>query len=234
MKNKPKVIVYSVNINNYDDINLLENIDTSIDYLLYTDNVISDCGSWKKQSVDFLDKKLHLRKQSRYIKINPHIILPQHDISIYVDHSLSPIFEDVHKMLSQIDFDDKTNIMMYRHRERNCIYDEANEVIRLGLDNVGIVSTQMNRYYSIMGFPKNYGLFEAGFIIRRNNQKVNQFNDFWWNEVKKNSGRDQLSQMFASWYCNLDVKPILIGENISSNEFLGKIKTHKKEFRIST
>lgn len=84
-----------------------------------------------------------------------------------------------------------------------------------------------------MGFPKNYGLFEAGFIIRRNNKKVNQFNDFWWNEVKKNSGRDQLSQMFSAWYCNLDIKPITIGENVYSNEFLGKLKTHKKEFRMS-
>ena len=55
-----------------------------------------------------------------------------------------------------------------------------------------------------MGFPTNYGLYENGFLIRRNNLKIKFFNEAWWKELSKNSSRDQLSQMFTSWLIMCD------------------------------
>jgi len=37
------------------------------------------------------------------------------------------------------------------------------------------------------------------FIIRRNTPNTKRFNETWWNEVKENSRRDQLSFTYTSW-----------------------------------
>ena len=56
------------------------------------------------------------------------------------------------------------------------------------------------------------------------------FNESWWTEIYKNSGRDQLSQMFVSWMTDIEIKPITVGENMDNNEFLHPRRSHKKLF----
>jgi hypothetical protein len=225
-----KIIVYSVNINGYDEVITPREYDPNVQYILFTDDESIKSDVWEIKPVDFLDKIKDLRKKSRYIKTNPHLLLPEHDVSIYIDSCFEPKFTDTKKMLKDIGMDNN-NIMAYKHPERNCLFEEANAVIYLKLDTVSTVSNQMKRYQS-MGFPKNYGLFENGFLIRKNNNKVKNFNETWWTEIKNNSGRDQLSHMFSSWYSSVDVTPIEIGKNIDDNEFLHKKIKHKKIFQV--
>jgi len=225
-----KIIVYSVNINGYDEIVTPKEYDPNVRYILFTDdkNVKSDV--WEIMPVDFLNNISDLRKRARYVKVNSHLLLPEHDISIWVDGCFEPRFTDTEKMLEEINLSNN-NIMAYKHPLRNCIFDEANAIINFKLDSVSTVSNQMKRYVS-MGLPKNIGLFETGFLIRKNNNKVKNFNETWWSEIKNNSGRDQLSQMFASWYCDVDTKPIEVGVNMENNEFLHKKRPHKKTFLV--
>jgi hypothetical protein len=224
-----KIIVYSVNINGYDEFNEPKVYDPNVEYILFTDDNTIKSDIWKITPVDFIKKNIELRKKSRYLKINSHLVLPPHDISIYVDHCFESKFSDVNKMLDDINFHDK-NIMAYKHPERNCTYDEANTVLQYRLDTINVVSNQMKRYTN-MGFPKQYGLFEGGFIFRKSNDKIKNFNETWWNEVLKNSGRDQLSQMFASWYSDVYIHPITIGEKTESTPYLNPRKEHKRVFQ---
>ena len=83
-----------------------------------------------------------------------------------------------------------------------------------------------------MSFPRNYGLFETGFMVRKNNLKSTMFNESWWKEISKNSGRDQLSQMFVSWSIGVDVKPILNCGVMKENKFLSEKLNHKKPFKV--
>lgn len=225
-----KVIVYSVNINGYDEIITPKEYDPSVRYILFTDNENAKSDVWEIVQVKPLNQTKDLRKKSRYYKTNPHLILPEHEISIYVDANLEPRFTDVKKMLEDIGMD-KNNVMSYKHPERNCIFEEANAVIHFKLDSVETVSIQMKRYTN-MGFPKNYGLFECGFMIRKNNNKVKNFNETWWTEILKNSGRDQLSQMFSSWYSDVDITPITIGERVESTPYLMPKQEHKRVFQV--
>ena len=225
-----KVIVYSANIGGYDNFISLNNYDPNVEYMLFTDDTEFKSDVWEVKSVDFLTDTLDNRKKARYIKLNPHLVLPPHDISIWIDHCLEPRFEDVSELLKYLNFGD-SSIMCFPHPERDCLYDEGQVVLKLKLDTPEIVNKQMNRYHS-MSFPRNYGLFENGFIVRRNNLKSTMFNESWWKEISKNSGRDQLSQMFVSWSIGVDITPILNCGLMADNIFLSEKIKHKNPFKL--
>ena len=191
---KPKIIVYSVNTGGYDELRSPDVYDPNIRYILFTDNKYFKSDVWEVNHIDFVDSKLDNRKKARYIKINPHLVLPNHDISIWVDHCYKPKFNNAEEFLKEIGFFNN-NIMSYKHDVRQCIYSESEEVKQQRLDYDDIVNSQMSRY-RIEGFPRNYGLFDSGFTIRKYNKVVNEFNDIWWSEVKNFSARDQLSQVY--------------------------------------
>lgn len=225
-----KVIVYSANIGGYDNFIDLKNYDPNVEYILFTDDSEFKSDVWEVKSVDFLTDTLDNRKKARYIKLNPHLVLPPHDISIWIDHCLEPRFEDVSELLKYLNFGN-SSIMCFPHPERDCLYDEGQVVLKLKLDTPEIVNNQMNRYHS-MSFPRNYGLFENGFIVRRNNLKSKMFNETWWKEISKNSGRDQLSQMFVSWSIGVDITPILNCGLMADNIFLSEKIKHKNPFKL--
>lgn len=221
--NKPKIIVYSVNTGGYDELRSPDVYDPNIRYILFTDNKYFKSNIWEVNHVDFVDSKLDNRRKARYIKINPHLVLPNHDISIWVDNCYKPKFNNAEEFLKEIGFFNN-NIMSYKHDVRQCIYSESEEVKLQRLDYEEIVNSQMSRY-RIEGFPRNYGLFDSGFTIRKNNKEVNEFNDIWWSEVKNFSARDQLSQVYSSWKSGIEIKRILIGSSIYSNKYLNpKVK----------
>ena len=227
---KPKIIVYSVNTGGYDELRSPDVYDPNIRYILFTDNKYFKSDVWEVNHIDFVDSKLDNRRKARYIKINPHLILPNHDISIWVDHCYKPRFNNAEEFLKEIGFFNN-NIMSYKHDVRQCIYSESEEVKQQRLDYDDIVNSQMSRY-RIEGFPRNYGLFDSGFTIRKNNEKVNEFNDIWWNEVNNFSARDQLSQVYSSWKTDIKIEPISIGTSIYINKYLNPKIKHPKKWLI--
>ena len=81
-----KIIVYSVNTGGYDDFREPKIYDPNVRYILFTDNKYYKSKIWEICHTDFLPKNLDNRRKARYIKLNPHIVLPEHDVSIWVDH----------------------------------------------------------------------------------------------------------------------------------------------------
>ena len=227
---KPKIIVYSVNTGGYDELRSPDVYDPNIRYILFTDNKYFKSDVWEVNHIDFVDSKLDNRRKARYIKINPHLVLPNHDISIWVDHCYKPKFNNAEEFLKEIGFFNN-NIMSYKHDVRQCIYSESEEVKQQRLDYDDIVNSQMSRY-RIEGFPRNYGLFDSGFTIRKYNKVVNEFNDIWWSEVKNFSARDQLSQVYSSWKSCIEIKPIPFGSSIYSNKYLNPKVKHPRKWLV--
>jgi hypothetical protein len=226
-----KIIVYSANIGGYDEFRIPIIYDPNIRYILFTDNKYFKSDVWEVNHVDFVNDKLDNRRKARYIKINPHIVLPNHDISIWVDHCFTPRFENVNSLINNIKFTNNTNIMIFNHSWRSCIYQESEEVLKKKLEKPDIVKNQMEKYKK-EGFPFDLGLFETGFIVRRNNDIVNNFNNVWSNEVVNFSGRDQLSQMYSSWKTKVSVDRILFGKSQYDNPFLERKKPHAVKLRF--
>jgi len=224
-----KIIVYSVNTGGYDEFRNPEVYDPNIRYILFTDNKYFKSNIWEVCHIDFITEDLDNRKKARYIKTNPHKVLPQHDVSIWIDHCYKPRFNNAETLLKQIKFNN--TVMSYKHDVRNCIYDESEVIKKERLDYVDIVNKQMERYRS-EGFPEKYGLFDSGFTIRKNSDEVNRFNDIWWNEILNNSSRDQLSQVYSSWKSGVEISPITVGTNIYSNIYLNPKVKHPKRWTI--
>jgi len=221
-----KIIVYTANIGGYDHFNTPTTYDKNIRYIMFTDNKIIKTDVWEINHVNFLSDDITNRKKARYIKLNPHKVLPEHDISIWIDHCFTPRFNDAYELLKNMSFFKmNSEIMIFKHTWRTCIFSEAEEVLRKKLDEPKIVKSQMRRYMSEK-FPQNLGLFETGFIVRNNNEHVNKFNELWWSEVSKGSGRDQLSNMYVSWKTKLPISPIELGKSQYDNPFLEPKKNH--------
>jgi len=214
-----KTIIYSANIGDYDNFNNPVIYDKNVRYILFTDNKYIKSDVWEICHTDLINETLDSRKLARYIKVNPHIVLPKHDINIWIDHCFIPKFTNVNELFKKMEFTKDKNIMIFPHSWRKCIYEESKKVLEQKLDSKLVVENQMLKYRE-EGFPKNFGLFETGFMVRRNVDKVNEFNNIWWNEINNGSGRDQLSNMYASWKTSLVVFPIKYGESTYKNPFL--------------
>lgn len=223
-------IVYSANIGGYDEFKIPTIIDPNTRYILFTDNKYIKSKVWEIYHIDFIDKNLDNRKKARFIKLNPHLVLPNHDISIWIDHCFTPKFNNTNKFLDEIKFNEN-DIMCYKHDIRNCIYHESEIIKGKKLDDINVVNKQILKYQNEK-FPFNYGLFSTGFMIRKNNNNIIHFNKIWWDEVNNHSGRDQLSQTYASWRTNVKITPITNIGNVYSNKYLTSKIKHSKIFII--
>lgn len=110
------------------------------------------------------------------------------------------------------------NYWCFRHPWRNCIYDEAEEVIRLGYDVERRVREQMD-YYSRLGYPKNAGLWANGVLLRKHNDPaIVQLGEIWFEHVLRFSKRDQLSSNFVAKQVGIDYG-IFEGQ-LTDNQFI--------------
>lgn len=132
-------------------------------------------------------------KESRKIKIRCDKFL-DFDICLYLDS----------KFTVKCNLDDfvnnnlKSNMLLMRHNKRNCLYDEANYCIKLGKGNKNIILNQINNYRKD-GFPKNFGLYAPGIMLRKNSPEIINFMKLWYNEVDKYTYRDQISFPYVLW-----------------------------------
>jgi len=92
------------------------------------------------------------------------------------------------------------SLCLLEHRgSPTTLSDEADVCGRLGKDDKQLMLDQINGYFN-KGLPKDHKMFETGVIIRRHeDDKVKEVMDFWWNEVKMKSKRDQLSFIYSMW-----------------------------------
>jgi hypothetical protein len=136
-------------------------------------------------------------RDSKKAKVLVHRLFPWAEYSLWVDGSLS--------LLSSFDFHNlckvylaKTDIAVFRHPKRRCLYTEADVCKDSGLDDPEIIESQM-RGYRRDEYPKNNGLTENSVILRRHSSGIKELNEMWWDEICKGSRRDQLSFNYVIW-----------------------------------
>jgi hypothetical protein len=129
--------------------------------------------------------------EAKRYKVLPHVVLPPHEYNLWIDGRIE-IITDLRVEELAAKYLDKADIAMFAHGKRTCIYEEAWECIKQVLDDRSIIYDQVARY-TREGYPSNNGLHEASVILRRNSSKMQEFSEFWWNEIEQGSIRDQLS-----------------------------------------
>lgn len=202
-----KIAVYTSITGGYDALKAHKNIDNNhFDYICFTDNRYQNVSGWKIREIPGFLGELEPAKRSRCIKILPHLFLEDYDISIWIDGSIT-IIGDLYQYI-RTNFTN-CNLLIAKHPDRNCIYQEAGAVINLKKDEKDRVNEQMGRYKK-EHFPSNFGLTETGIIIRKHmNPDIIKFGKDWWNEVLRYSKRDQLSFEYVHWKTpNVEMKVV--------------------------
>lgn len=197
-------ILYTAIIDNYDrlkEINLTEGWRA-----ICFSNTSIESKTWEVIQVEKKDKIF------RDIKIRPHVWLPEHDKSVWIDGNLE-ITIPLDKFI-----EGKDGFWLMNHPERNCIYEEAKRCIELEKDNKEIIENQINRYREL-DFPKQFGLSATGCLIRNNNDINKILCDCWWSEVRDFSIRDQLSFDFVRYM-------VSGGNDVNHYPFLENIILH--------
>jgi hypothetical protein len=111
--------------------------------------------------------------------------------SVWIDANLE-IIDDITKLFARFD----EPLAFFCHDKRGCVYDEALECIRRGLDHPALIDATVDML-RLKGYPARAGLLKGGVIFRRHTPDVDRFNHQWWQLVSRGSRRDQLTLPFA-------------------------------------
>lgn len=157
-------------------------------------------------------------RDARYYKIMGHEVIRQYPISIWMDGAFEikhPGFLDVVSYLTSAD------IALYKHPDRQCIYDEAAACIRLKKEKINVIVRQLLGYF-FRGLPADIGLNETSLLVRRKAFFDGDMCKLWWKEVRDHSKRDQLSFNYVLYRTGqrCDIIP---GNNLS-NAYLKRNK----------
>lgn len=197
------------------------------DYFAFVSSYQSSNIWIQKKILDFTcDITYSSRRNAKIYKIIPELFLPEYEYYIWID-STHDLIESPIKIIDT--YLKSSDIALFLHRWRNCIYEEAKTVINYELDLEKNVTEQIN-FYKKMGYPENSGLYENSVVIRRNTKIIKRMNLLWWEQICKYSSRDQISLP----YCldNLKILPTILPgwANTDFKTFeQNKIAPHKRD-----
>lgn len=188
---------------NMSDITVLTSITAGKDYLrddqctegaIFIAYVSADHRSEVWEQRPAYDRFHSARRNSRIPKILSHQFCDT-EYSIWLDGNIALRVDPVRlvEMWLGADYD----FAVFKHPERNCIYEEAVNCIGYGADDPEVINQQVSKYAN-SGYAKNFGLAEANVIVRRHSKRVIEFNNAWWAEYCVHCVRDQISFMYAA------------------------------------
>lgn len=236
-----EVVVITCNYGNYDinDNNILKLKDYDLfDWIYFCDNKINSDG-YLNITDDYFPKTIKIlnddknRMKSKFYKFQSinFDFLKKYKYIIWMDASI--IIENnnfVNDVISIIKENKNKDLFIFEHYKRNSIFDEY--LISKDLDKYKNhnFKEQLN-FYKSKGI-KDDKLFESGFLIYKNNNKmINMMND-WWKQTLKYGYQCQISLPYVISKNNINYK--LLNENnfvkgklngsIWINKLFGKVK----------
>jgi hypothetical protein len=138
------------------------------------------------------------RRNSRMVKVLSHLFIKE-EWSLWVDGSV------VVKCWGDLEaFKQLGDLVIFKHQQRQCIYQEAKAVLKHEKDTPKVVNEQMERYKA-EDYPVNNGLIHSSTILRRHTKEIIEFNNRWWAEICRHSVRDQLSFNYVAWKMGIKI-----------------------------
>lgn len=178
-----KICIYTVNIGDYDILREPLRRVPGADYYLVTDDPKQSLPGYKTIVVQPDSDPV---KCQRSIKIYPYSVIPGYDIYIYYDSSFR-IIGNLSDLITRF----KGGLGIHKHPSRDCIYQEGEQIVRLGKATKQAVNEQLEAYAEL-GIPPRYGLQASGIMIRDASEQTKALCAAWWEEVKRYTHRDQL------------------------------------------
>ena len=125
-----------------------------------------------------------------------------------------------------------TDIAVFKHPERDCIYIEGNFVKQIGFDHSNLLEEQLD-FYENMCYPSHNGLYELPVRVQRNTNLTQCMGWKWWEQICMFSSRDQISFPFV---CHqLGIKPSILpgkANGINQNSIMPQIVSSNHNRRV--
>ena len=129
---------------------------------------------------------------SRYWKALPHRWFPNHEWSVYIDSSMTLKVNPRNLVRDSRNRWPDLELSAVQHPHNNNVLTECLQIIERGLAPVELIKSQLASYIS--EGHSQLEAFQCGLLIRRNSEKVKEFNELWWKEIEKyKHRRDQPS-----------------------------------------
>jgi hypothetical protein len=142
-------------------------------------------------------------RAAKIYKVLSHRYFPDAEYSLWIDGSVSIAYTFETARLFAL-YLQRTDLCMFRHTQRRCLYAEAEVCRARQLDAPAVIDAQVERYRRD-GYPADAGLGEATVLLRRHSPAVRAFNEMWWDEISNGSKRDQISLGYVAWKLGLDI-----------------------------
>lgn len=205
-----KRVIYTAIFGNYDTLRDPLFVDDSIDYICFTDNENYQSNIWDIQIVE--REESTPRRDARKRKILSHEYINSTE-SVWIDGCIL-LKDNPFKYYKNVDCD----IILSKHW-RNCLYEEAERVVKINKADKEVVEKQIDRYVKDK-YPRNNGLVDSTVIYRKITPKIIELENLWWEELSNYSKRDQLSFNYCLWKLKL-------GCGLLNWRKFGKRKPHK-------
>ena len=209
-----KICVYTCITGDYDTLKEIKFLDKEIDYICFTNNHLITSNTWKIVYIE--NEGLDNIALSRKIKIIGNDILCNYETLIWIDGALK-LEKSIMSFLNNYCDLKKYDFILIKHHERSCAYDEINECVKLGKENV-FNAKKIENYLIENNYPKSNGLCETGILIKKNCDSVKKIMNFWFNLLCNYSFRDQLSINYCLW--KFKIKSNIIDFNIFDNKYI--------------
>tara|TARA_B100001250_G_scaffold411841_1_gene441475 strand:+ start:1021 stop:2664 length:1644 start_codon:yes stop_codon:yes gene_type:complete len=223
-------VIYTTIFGGYDNLVEPQYKPEGWDFICFTDSDLKS-DTWKivKKPLVYTDNT----RTAKRFKVLPHKYLSDYDYSIFIDGNMT-IRGDVNDLINKHLSD--SNVAFFDHAQNrldpnNCIYREADYIFYLGQKNNGnykdnpiLIQKQMERYKQ-EGYPQKNGLITGMVILRKHNETdCIKVMEKWWEEIKYNSKRDQLSFNYSAW--KTDVKFNYMDGDSRDNEYFISLGKH--------
>ena len=181
-----KKVIYTVLTGNYDLLQQPGAVDSGWDYVCFTDRSGKD-GVWELREIPFQSDNQILR--ARYAKLHPHLLLPEYELSVFMDANLcitSPVFyERVSGCMSAFG--------VLEHPQRDCVYEELRYCYLKRMIGTSAAFSLLRRLKA-QGMPHHAGLYETNVLLRRHHSpEMRALDARWWeNLLASGATRDQL------------------------------------------
>ena len=189
--NTLKKVIYTCIVGGYDELWQPEAVDGSYDYICFSNDFReSRIGVWEIRPIPFSSKDS--TRLSRYVKILPHRVLEEYDVSVWMDAGIQVITGEFYRYLEDA-VASRSLIAQVPHRHWDCVYEDMKAVLEQ--DRVSFWPTyRQYRHLRRDGHPAHYGMYENNLIFRfHNDPLVTVISEEWWREYMAYSKRDQFS-----------------------------------------
>ena len=204
-----KKVIYTVLTGNYDLLEQPQVIDPSFDYVCFTDREGRE-GAWELRTIPFDSPDPILR--ARYAKLHPHLLLPEYDLSVFMDANLCIAGSEFYGFVSAC----TAPLAVLEHPERDCVYDELRYCYLK--EKIGTREAFAHRKrLREMDMPVHAGLVETNVVLRRHNlPEIVALDRCWWDLLlSSRCTRDQLSFTPALHRCSM-VPALLLGPGLNA------------------